>query len=388
MIISPLILHCDSGPQSRNKKITLGPFTLFEQKYFPDKVKTSFLGGLLHEVRQQNRNRRIHLFGLCVYSRSFTLFRTTKILGITIQKKPWKDRLLEELVQQLDPTRHQVYFLPYNIGETYVFLSHAQKWLKGDHGDIQVLVWKNNLLPLYRMFLPEDIALTSIPFNWEQMTALFGPEPVETGGFTVFSADAYLHDTLLAQLQTTGSSHFYTYIMTMLQAGDTLPQAPRIAPNTKKTVDEVLASLAMKERFVVLLPEASTVSLLDEGFWQELCRAFQGKGYDVFVNSQNLLLDGAKACKLPIDVFYELTSRSAGIVSLVSGMTVLLSAAGKNMDVIYTDWKERPHDFPSSIVLKLYSLHGIEGVSPELVREWDTGVYSLNIVREKILARY
>lgn len=375
-------------PQSKNKKITFGPFIVYERTYFPDRVKISLLGGMLHEVRHQNRTKRLHLFGLCVYSLKFTLFRTTKILGVTIQKKPWRERLLEDFTRQLNPARKKVYLLPYHIGEAYVFLVHAQKWLKGKHRDIQVVVWKKSMLPLYRMFLHEDIPLTSVSLDHGQLTALFGPEPVETGGFTIFSADAHILDTLLAKLQVAGSSHFYTHIKGLLQAENTLVKPPRLAPNIKKTVDDVLSDLAMKERFVVLLPEASTSSPVDEKFWQGLCRALQSKGYDVFVNSQAFMPDGAKTYKLPIDAFYELASRSAGIVALASGMTVLLSAAGKNMDILYTDYKNSSHDAPSSTVLKLYSLRGIEGVSPELVREWDTSAFSLDIIRENILARY
>lgn len=372
--------------QSHNKKITFGPLPIYERRYALDCVKTSVLGGLLHKVRRSDRSCRLHIFGLCVYSRRFTLFRTTRVLGVTIQKKPWRDRLIEEFTRQLEPARHKVYLLPYHIGETYVFLAHAESWLKGDRGDIQVAVWQKNQLPLYRMFLPEDIPLVSISMEYGQQCALFGSEPVTAGEFTVFSADAHIDRTLLAGLRNTGSGDFYAHIKAVLQAGDQLPRPPRIAPAVKSMVDDVLDGFGMKPRFAVLLPEANSSAPLTEEFWQKLAHGLQRKGYGVIVNG-SLALDGAKTCKLPIDAFYELASRSAGMVSLASGMAVLLSATRVKMDVLYTALKDH-EGYTSSVTLTCYSLRHIEGVLPETVREWDTDEFSLDSIQENILARY
>ncbi len=369
------------------EKITFGPFPIYERSYVSDRVKTSVLGGLLHKVRHNDRSCRLHLFGLCVYSRRFTLFRTTRVLGVTIQKKPWRDRLIEEFTRQLEPARHKVYLLPYHIGETYVFLAHAESWLKGDHGDIQVAVWQKNQLPLYRMFLPADIPLVSISMGYGQQCALFGSEPVTAGEFTVFSADAHIDRTLLAGLRNTGSGDFYAHIKAVLQAGDQLPRPPRIAPAIKSMVDDVLDGFGMKPRFAVLLPEANCSMPLAEEFWQKLAHGLQRKGYGVIVNG-SLALDGAKTCKLPIDAFYELASRSAGMVSLASGMAVLLSATRVKMDVLYTAFKKKFPGYTSSVALACYSLRHIEGVLPETVREWDTDEFSLDSIQENILARY
>ena len=328
------------------------------------------------------------MIGFSVYSRQFGAYRKTKVCGIVIQKKSIYDKLCRKLCKQLSPDHRIVFMLPYNIGETYVFLSHYDKWLKGNASDIQVVVWKKSHIPLYKMFIPKNILIKSVDIDSTTVFDLASEKPILFDGFTLHFSEGNIAEVLKKEHEQNKANNFYTHFLTKLGVSQSIPHKPNVSENVRQHVDDILTELKMKKKFVILCPEATTLSAISPSFWERISTELIRKGYDVFINSDKFSFPGTKFYKTHIDTLYELVCRSSGVVSLASGLSVFLTAANKTMDLIYTDFKDINWGYTSTVAIEIYSVMNIDNVSKFLIKEYDLRKESLDEIYIKILNRY
>lgn len=76
-----------------------------------------------------------------------------------------------------------------------------------------------------------------------------------------------------------------------------------IPPQSEKSVLQKCAKINLNlKNFILLIPKANSIQLIDDEFWLKLITQLTQKGYDVFVNqaSENLLSGGGQCIKLVI----------------------------------------------------------------------------------------
>ena len=152
--------------------------------------------------------------------------------------------------------------------------------------------------------------------------------------------------------------------------------------------------IGLSSKFIILCPEATSLVELKDDFWETLAVGLRKKGYDIFANTheknheKNDSLKNIKTAKMTIEELFILAKQSEGVISLGSGMSVLLTAAGVKMDLLYTDFRSKRIGYNSELTLQIYSVHHLPGVSQELVKEYDTSKWNGQDLIESLLARY
>ena len=139
----------------------------------------------------------------------------------------------------------------------------------------------------------------------------------------------------------------------------------------------------------MLCPEANSLKSLPGAFWKDLSQKFIEKGFFVFVNAldASICIENTVVIHCPIDELYVYAQNSDRIVSMASGLGVLLSTSGNSCDLIYTDFVSRSIGYDSTMVKDIYSVKHLPSmlIKNSIVREWDAKHYSEEKLTEMIM---
>ena len=89
-----------------------------------------------------------------------------------------------------------------------------------------------------------------------------------------------------------------------------------------------------------------------------------------------------------IPEIYVLAQKSKGVITLASGLSVLLTAANTKMDLIYTNFRMKKPHISSTKAIEIYSVYSIPKIDKNLIKEYDIKDYSEESLITKILMRY
>lgn len=104
-----------------------------------------------------------------------------------------------------------------------------------------------------------------------------------------------------------------------------------------------LAEGILKNKFVIIMPEARTIKELEKDFWNELVKKFKNEGYEVFYNCSFIgsSIDGTVTMFLSFNEFVELTKYSSAIIGLRNGFLEVLSVLSQKPTlVIYNKFNQ------------------------------------------------
>ena len=135
-------------------------------------------------------------------------------------------------------------------------------------------------------------------------------------------------------------------------------------------------------KYVVLLPEAVSTQMLPETFW----RGLEGKittkrGYKTCVNwtiGNNV--------GVPVGVLVEVSRRAAGVITLGSGVAIVLAREVPHMDIIYTSLKSKEAKYKADMVMNLYSVRHIPGVDMQSINEYDSEKIGYRALAAQVVA--
>ena len=144
------------------------------------------------------------------------------------------------------------------------------------------------------------------------------------------------------------------------------------------------------EKYIIICPEATSLTPISREFWITLCQALADRGYKIIVNHlyHEDFIPGAISSSLPIDVLFVLASRSNGFISLASGLAVLLSLAGVRGDLIYTKFRSKSIGYSAKLAKKIYSVHHIKSIETESICEHIYDEMTVQELLNDILTRY
>lgn len=336
-----------------------------------------------------------------------------RIFGITVLKKQtkmryniwyfckipvfWVDRerpYCEQLVKSIKEDFDDIYIVRYNIGETTVFLSYISEWIKVNKSKKPLLIcWNKRHMDFYKMFVGDKCQIKQIDMPlWTSMTPL-PDKNTKVLGHNIFCTPRFIADEITKMnKKSTKTVTFYDYILNLINVSDAENyDKPQFDKETEKKVDDIIKKLNLGKKFVVLLPEATTLKLLPMRFWQQLCSEFVRNKYGVFVNTVNgsTNLDGAVSSKLTVAELACLSKRAESVIGLASGMLVLLTSVAKKIDAIYTDFKDDSLGYTDVRVKELYSLFALPWNNHNKVKEFVFSEYdNENNMLKKILTGY
>lgn len=121
---------------------------------------------------------------------------------------------------------------------------------------------------------------------------------------------------------------------------DTAIRYPQIKDADRATAKELFTRLGLSQGKTVLVsPEAKSCPTLDKAYCQKLCDAFQGKGYDVFLNitSPDNNIQSAKSAFLPLSVASSFCDLCGFVVAVRSGFCEIISGSMAQCHILYPD---------------------------------------------------
>ena len=379
-------------PKEREKEVKVFGITLYRREIDTQcgAIRKTLLGGLWHE-RRMGKNKKVCVCGLQVYSRNQ---RRKKVLGITLQRYDYERKWLEDLAQKVGDEYDDVYLLRHNMGETYVELVCMEERARA-HGSKHPLVVarEERYEGMCRMMLPEWIAVRYIPLDQGEILTVFREQGKEfreimrnAGGHHFFCSTPRIAKHMIELRRKDPHVNFYSYVCESVGAKKAQENVPRL--RRQKSVEEQARLLMEREgleegKYALLLPEAISTQMLPKSFWRGLEEKLTKRGCMVYTN-----WFFGNDMGVSVEVLMELSRHAAGVITLGSGVAIVLAKEARHMDIIYTSLKNQDAACDADMVMSLYSVRHIPGVDMQSINEYDSEKISSKALVEQIVANY
>lgn len=166
------------------------------------------------------------------------------------------------------------------------------------------------------------------------------------------------------------NDNFFKLILDYYSVSQTsTPISINFNSDIEKQVITKLSSVDLSfNKFIIFAPEANTLELLPENFWNKLEKIFINKGYDVFWNLTRMKLQNKKSLQLNLKEAFFLGQKAKGIIGLSSGFLETLLLCDCKVHVLYT--KYLINGISAENVLKTHSKKQFPFVNPENIYEY------------------
>ncbi|MDR1124224.1 MAG: glycosyltransferase family 9 protein [Elusimicrobiota bacterium] len=374
--------NIENKPPKRDKIIKIFGINVYSQKY-----------RVAPESRQKTvHSCRIRILGIPVFAHYYGKYKRKQIFGIPLQIKNWKAQFFKDLFSQIDRKYDDIYISRHNIGETFVYLAHITGWFKANGSKKPlVIVWRKKDIAFYKMFLPPDAALQYLELDQNDINKFIDGEPQKIGRQRLFCPTKKIAQAIKQRFEQNPETNFYNYIVDDMKAGkNSVFNTPKYGKAAEQNLSERMKRIGLTENFVVFCPEATSLKPMPNDFWQTLADNFKSKGCEVFLNSymEEPAIKNVKTAELNIEELFILATKAQRIITLGSGLSILLALSGRPMDIIYTDFIGKSIGYNSTLASQIYSVLHLPGVSPGLIKEYDTSKIQGQRLIDEILNRY
>lgn len=335
-----------------------------------------FVGGLI-KFEQTPVIQRLSLFGLPLFSCKLKQKKVLKVFGIPIWFHDRTNDFFDYLSENIESGHDHVYILRHNIGETFVYLSYLKSWIKSNKSKKPlIIVWREKDVSLYKMFLDSDCSSQFLFIPHSDHNIFLRKKCFDLNGMRFFTPTYQVAENLKIEYQSNPKTNFHDFILqNMGVALDTEPSNfPRVSNEVVNHVLNQVQSWSVGDRpIALLLPLANSLEELPVTFWGDLCQKLRSNNYYVVVNSEHPI-QGIEADKFywgNIEEVYQLASQSKKIISLASGIGVLLSSIGVPITLLYTDFRNKKIGYDSDLALKIYSVKHLKLKSYSHIKEID-----------------
>lgn len=379
------------NPYVEKNRFIRTPFLYKELSCADNHVKLRFfLLGLIN-VKETLNGLKIKICGVPFYSRTLSEYQVTKLFGLTVQKKQRRAVFFKYLKNGIHKASEEIYgqgikadhvfIIRHNIGESVIYLSEYKRWINAIGAERPILfVWRERDISLVRLFLDDLHAVRYIGLSQSDINCFLKDEITDFNGCKIHVPTFEIAKTLRLQYQSNSKINFVDLILSSMSLDKWgCPNLPRIQALTEKRATWMLNHLNITRPFVLICPEASSLCNLSNFFWIQLASRLEDCGFEVIVNARNgqwnedKKLNCIKNCLPDIDVLFSIAKRAERIVSIASGLGVLLSLSGRPLDLIYTDLKGNHQDiggFSAKFCQQVYSVYHIPSVEKNLVTEY------------------
>jgi hypothetical protein len=249
------------------------------KKYGRYTIIRLLLGGLVR-CKNSYKSYRLSVFGISVLSYHWGKI---KILGITARKRDTK-KWFDNILMRVDKEYDDIYILPHNIGETYVELMHLGNAVKANNSKKPLLIlWTKKYAGFYKMFLPDGMDMQYINLHQSDIHLFFDKEtavPYTFGNQRFFCTLPKIVRNMNNLLAAEPDMNFYDYLVrTAGIPKDAIPALPKPGAEAYRRVQSQRERLGLSDKFVILCPEASSLTMLSDDFWETLGEGLRKKGY-------------------------------------------------------------------------------------------------------------
>lgn len=301
-----------------------------------------------------------------------------------------KRLFIKEYAKLFGDNHDYVFILSSNSGEACIFLTHVlDAYIKKNKVKTPLIVaTKKYHVDLIKSICPEIPYKLIKPLKFQFKDDIFNNG--KQNYFLVFSHQHFLKVLADAKNMDIGNSHYYTSILSRcgVSENEVSYRDIKIPVSCEQSMLAKVGKINLNlDKFVLLCPEALSAASVSNLFWVELIKAYQDKGYDVFVNlvgsSINLSDATYKSCFLSYPELFALACRAKKIVSLRSGVCEYLLQTKVPMDILYSNFhydRLSPEEG-----FKLFSMQNLKSFDKDIVSEFIIDDENENIIKEKLL---
>lgn len=351
----------------------------------------SFFNGII-QIQRSPIDKRIEIFGISVFSKKLRKYKVLRILGIPFYVKNRSKEFFEYFKSRLGENYDVVFVSRHNIGETLVYLMCLKLWIRAVGAKKPaILVWREKDLPFYEMFIEKGCDILRFDVSQSDLNYFLCENITVIGKTQVVCPTFRIAEAMKMAWQNGDSVNFVSAILQSMGLSTTekITNLPKISSRIRHKAEVTIASITQGCSYVLFCPEASSMKRLPMTFWKCLCQKFIEKGYVVLVNALDSSdrIENAIEIHCPINELYVYAEKAKRIVSMASGLGVLLSTIGTPCDLIYTDYNNSSIGYDSTMVKNIYSVMHLSQIIElkSRVREWDTNIYKLEYLVEKII---
>lgn len=362
-------------------------FTIDSQ---PVKNRKIYLGGLIHHTKYLNDGARFtRVLSLPIYQRRYGKYEIVKILGIPVYIKNRTKDFMKQFDSYLNNDYDDYYLIRHNIGETYIYLSHIKDWIK--HNDSKkpvVIVWREKDMQYYKLFVDGFADLLFIPLKQDDLNKFFQKDITYYKGHRFICNTYKIAENMYKINKLVKKNNFYNFITKDFSDCLTDMNVPKIDNQKKRFIKEYIKTKVDGKQFILVCPNATSLRDVSVNFWETLIYKLNKLGYVIICNGfeNEIKMKGVINISMDIVDMMAIASLSKGMISLASGLSVLLSSVSPKSDLIYTDFKNGILN--STLGLKLYSVKNIPVIKNKKVREYDIKDYTEEELISSIIKGY
>lgn len=353
--------------------------------------KHYILGGLIRYKENERHCWNLSLCGIKVLSYNK---KHLKLLYIPILKFNWRKKWMDRLQRQIDPIYDDIYLLRHNIGETTVELMFLQARIKANNSKKPLLiVWDKKNIGYYNMFVKDNVDMQCIKLHQFDVMSVFSEKMgnykeviLKQNNQRFICSTPQVADYMLEY----NINNFYTYIRDCCRIPENaIPNLPVVSEQTKANVTQIMQKLGLHKKFVIIAPEANSLVKLPSEFWQDIMVQLKKQGYDIFMNAYHSACDAdyVKTARLPLEELFGLAQKSERIITLGSGLAVLLALAQVPMDIIYTEFADKKIGYTATQAIEKYSVFHLPMVKKENITEYNIDTATLDDIKKAILMK-
>lgn len=377
------------NPPPKEKEMALGPLSVYHKRLYRRNndfiLERSFLNGLLKTQRRE-AGRKLKLLGIPVLSIKDRESRTVRFLGVPVYRKSRAEEFRRYLSKQIAIASEEAYgkgevadhvfIVRHNLGETTLYLAEFERWAEQVGAKRPLLiVWRRRDLSFVKLFLNGKPFVKFIPIAQSDINCFLKEEVQEIDGITIHVPTPEIAEAMKEAASTDPDINFADWILRSMSLKNWKnPTRPVPTPVAQKRAAWLLNHAEVKRPFVLLCPEAISLKTVSDTFWCDLAEHFSEAGYDVLVNryapqGNSSLLESFPSCSPDVEVLFALAQKAERIVSMASGLGVLLSLTGKPVDLLYTDVRNRHIGYSGDYCRRMYSVHHMPWPEVHQVRE-------------------
>ena len=317
-----------------------------------------------------------------------------KFFYIPIWKFNWRKKWLDKLQSQIDPKYDDIYLLRHNIGETTVELMLLKERIKANKSQKPLLiVWNKKNIGYYKMFVKDIVDMQYIKLHQFDVMSVFSEKMgdykeviLKQNNQRFICSTPQVADYMLEY----NINNFYAYIRDCCRIPENaIPNLPVISEQTKANVIQIMQKLGLHNKFVIIAPEANSLVKLPSEFWQDIMMQLKKQGYDIFMNAYHSAcgVDYVKTDRLSLEELFGLAQKSERIITLGSGLAVLLALAQVPMDIIYTEFADKKIGYTATQTIEKYSVFHLPMVKKENITEYNIDTATLDDIKKAILQK-
>lgn len=393
------------NPPSTEKQFSLGPLSFYKKRLYRRNndfvLERSFLNGFIKTQRRE-AGKKLKLLGIPIISLKDRESRTIRFLGVPVYRKNRREEFYQYLSKHIRIASEETYgkgsvadhvfIIRHNLGETTLYLAEFEQWAEQVGAKRPLLVvWRRRDLSFVKLFLNGRPFVKFVPIAQSDINCFLKEDLREIDGITIHVPTPEIAEAMKEAALTQPDVNFADWIRQSMSLKDwDDPRRPEPTAIARKRASWVLSHAGVQRPFVLLCPEAISLKTVSDTFWCDLAEHFSEEGYDVLVNryapqGKSSLLESFSSCSPDVEVLFALAQKAERIVSMASGLGVLLSLTGRPVDLLYSDTRNRHIGYSAEFCRRMYSVHHMPWSEVKLVREHV--VEDLSKVLNAILSR-